>query len=159
MPKFLLNRSAFVKGEPSLTGYVHPFYGLNDFAKGYVEAMFFTNGDTGDDREDLLNDWGVERLTKAAVADIAADCAAFEAANRADLDAAQALEAGEEGFLYARESLNDDRCGNLFWYARQGHGVAWDDDGDAECLDRLQNASQDFGKAYVEAYRGWIYHR
>lgn len=42
MPEFCLNESART---------AHPFYALSDFAKGYVEAMFFTNGDTGDERD------------------------------------------------------------------------------------------------------------
>lgn len=137
----------------------HPFHDLSEFAQGYVEAMFFTNGDIGDDRENLLNEWGAGRLTRRAIDSIAADCAAFEKANAADLDAAKALEPGSDEFRYAREPLDDRRCGHLFWYARQGHGVGWTDDGDAECLARLQDACRAFGEAYVDAWRGWIHHR
>jgi len=150
MPQFYLN-------EPSRAA--HPFYALSDFARGYVEAMFFTNGDTGDEREDLLNELGVERLTRAAVADIEADCAKFWTANESDLSAAKDLEPGSEDFRYAREVLDDRRLGHLFWYARQGHGVGFEDDGSADCLDRLQNAARAFGEAYCETWRGWIHHR
>lgn len=55
----------------------HPFYSLDDFARGYVEAMFFTNCDSGLDDSDKANDLGVERLTRASVKAIKADCAAF----------------------------------------------------------------------------------
>lgn len=155
MPQFVLNtppRSASKRP--------HPFYTeLNNFAQGYVEAMFFTNGDTGDDRENLLNEWGVECLTREAIKSIKADCERFEIENLELLREACALEPGVHGLEYAAEGLDAARCGNLFWYARQGHGVGWDDGGSAPCLERLQEASQRFGSATVEAYRKRIHHR
>lgn len=150
MPEFILN-------DDTRAG--HPYAALNDFAKGYVEAMFFTNGDTGDDRENLLNDWGVECLTIDAVADIAKDCAAFWDANAPDLENAEALVPGSEWLRHAKDHLDARRLGHLFWYARQGHGVGFTDDGNAECLKRLQDAARKFGNAYVEAYRKKIHHR
>ena len=45
MPEFMLNSDA-------------RFESLPEFTKGYVEAMFFTNGDTGADDEDKLNRLG-----------------------------------------------------------------------------------------------------
>lgn len=157
MPEFQLNADRYGK---------HAYYKLDDFAKGYVEAMFFTNGDTGDDNENLLNDLGVEKLTREAVKNIAEDCDKFMGTIMPDgcfvrqwIDRAQALEPGSVEFKYARESLDDRRCGHLFWYARQGHGVSWRDDGSADCLAGLQEASRKFGEAYPEVARGWIYHR
>lgn len=140
MPEFILNADRCGK---------HPYYQLSNFAKGYVEAMFFTNGDTGDEREFLLNDMGVERLTRKAVADIAKDCETFWNANKADLEAAS-------------EAYGEDRAGNDFWYTRQGHGVGYRDryrDIGEELADRLHKAAQKFGEAYPEVSRGWIYHR
>ena len=156
MPQFILNtpqRSSKPKAK------VHPFYELNEFAKGYVEAMFFTNGDTGDEREDMLNDWGVECLTAESVETISRECALFEQQNEKLLTVAYALEPGSADYRYASDSLTADRAGNLFWYARQGHGVAWDDDGNAPCLKALQEASRRFGESYVEAYRRKIHVR
>jgi len=150
MPEFILNTP------PTRS---HPFHDLSDFAKGYVEAMFFTNGDTGDERENLLNEWGVARLTHASVAAIARDCKSFYHANKPELEAAQALEPGGEGLEHGRDSLDERRLGQLFWYARQGHGVAFTDDGYAPCLEALQDAARAFGQTYIEAYRGWIYYR
>ena len=138
---------------------MHGYFDLSDFAKGYVEAMFFTNGDTGDEREDYLNELGVERLTRAALADISADCESFWTANESDLHAALELVPGTEGLQYARDPLDDRRLGHLFWFARQGHGVAFTDDGYADCLERLQEAAQRFGEACCETWRGWIHHR
>jgi hypothetical protein len=164
MPQFHLNTPA---------RRVHPFYALDDFSKGYVEAMFFTNGDTGDDREHLLNDWGVERLTHASVAAIARDCAAFKESAGFALDFA----------LGPMSGYSEEQAGRDFWFTRQGHGVGfWDreelrrdmarrpdgtltDEGESEGLpflaslgDLLTAAAKACGEAYVQAYRGWIYH-
>jgi len=155
----------------------HPCYALDDFAEGYVEAMFFTNGDTGDEREDLLNAMGVERLTKASVAKIADDCARFQAA-AADLLAK----------AYAECDYDSAQAGRDFWFTRQGHGVGfWDrkplDDSRAlwrelgsprvgepgwaeyekrrhpTLGDKLSAIAKTFGESYVETWRGWIHVR
>lgn len=151
MPEFILNRDN--RGS-------HPFYALDDFAKGYVEAMFFTNGDTGDDDDNRLNDLGVERLTRAAVAEIESDCVAFQRDNAADLAAVYAMEPGPYG---KGQRIDEIRAGHLFWFARQGHGVDWTDwyapAADVAELERLQEASSAFGESYVEISRGWIYVR
>jgi hypothetical protein len=187
MPEFILNEpprprerraasaAGYAKSSPS-----HPYWTLDSFARGYVEAMFFTNGDTGDERENLLNDWGVERLTKASVAAIARDCTAFEEAAGALLDLA-----------YERDDYSPEQAGRDFWFTRQGHGVGfWDrkqlavgvyretepegrpfevgDDSAAhwagaqpagELGDLLSIEARKFGESYVEAYRGWIHIR
>lgn len=178
MPEFMLNRSAYVNGEPDMRGNVHPFYDLNKFAKGYVEAMFFTNGDTGDEREDLLNEWGVEKLTKESVAKIAEKCARFERENAALLAEA-----------YQRDDYDEAQAGRDLWLTSQGHGVGYWDRKQLEALapewqqrprigerspaqetelarlreeslgQQLTRAAEAFGESYVEAYRGWIYYR
>ena len=139
MPQFQLNAARYGR---------HPYYALDDFAKGYVEAMFFTNGDAGDEREYWLNAMGVERLTRAAVADIAKDCEAFWNANKADLEA-------------VAELYGIDRAGNDFWFTRQGHGVGYwaRNELPDELRERLSEAASAFGEAYCEVWRGWIYHR
>ena len=133
---------------------------LDEFAQGYVEAMFFTNGDIGDEtRPDRLNEMGVSRLTRDAVETIEGHCIRFQGDNAAALRAAKELIPGAEGLEYAREDLDDRRLGQLFWFARQGHGVAFTDGGYADCLRDLQEAARAFGECYVEAWRGWIHVR
>ncbi len=110
MPEFILNHPA---------RRAHPFYALDDFAKGYVEAMFFTNGDTGDEREDLLNEFGIERLTRAAVESIAADCRAFLGYIMPDGCFAQQ-------WIDRAEGYDMEQAGRDFWLTRQGHGVVGD---------------------------------
>lgn len=139
MPQFELNAAR--------TG-THPYYALDDFAKGYVEAMFFTNGDTGDADENKLNNLGVERLTHGAIADIRRDCEAFWNAHKADLET-------------VAELYGIDRAGNDFWFTRQGHGVGYwyRNELPGDVRERLSDAASAFGEAYCEVWRGWIYHR
>ena len=139
---------------------VHPFNDLDEFAQGYVEAMFFTNGDIGDEnRPDRLNEMGVSRLTRDSVETIEGHCIRFQGDNAAALRTAKGLIPGGEGLEHGKEALDDRRLGQLFWYARQGHGVAFTDDGYADCLSDLQEAARAFGECYVETWRGWIHVR
>lgn len=157
--------------------------GLDDFARGYVEAMFFTNCDSGDSNENKANELGVERLTRASVKAIKADCAAFTGYIMPD-------------GCFVRQWLNrvndygDAQAGRDFWFTRQGHGCGfWDREALAVDLfepidpplgcggwqlrdddieqgpcrgnlrDDLTTAAQSFGEKYVEIYRGWIHYR
>jgi hypothetical protein len=148
MPKFILNT-------PPRRKPPHAFYGLSEFSKAYVEALFFTNGDTGDDNENLLNDLGVEKLTRDAVANIARDCEAFLSTIMPDgCFAQQWLARAAEQFDYS-----DEQAGHDFWFSRQGHGVGFWDRGLGELGEGLHKAARGRGEAYCETYRGWIYHR
>jgi hypothetical protein len=114
MPEFQLNRPA---------RRAHPFYSLDTFARGYVEAMFFTNCDTGnEEREDHANELGVERLTRASVAAIKRDCLAFLSHIMPDGCTARQ-------WLDRVDSYDDAQAGRDFWLTRQGHGAGfWDRD-------------------------------
>ena len=149
MPQFMLNTPT----RASL------YDALDTFTKGYIEAMFFTNCDSGDDDEHKANRLGVQRLTRESIVTIADECKRFWQANETDLQAAMELEPGSESFRYAKEELDETRLGHFFWYARQGHGVGFDDDGDSPILERLQEAGRNFGESYPEIYNGWIYVR
>ena len=126
----------------------------DDFVAGYIEAMFFTNGDTGDERENLLNDLGTERLTRAARASIKADCRAFLSHVMPDGCFARQ-------WLDRAEGYDDKQAGRDLWFTRQGHGVGfWVRDELAEELGAgLGAAAKAQGEACCEAYRSWIYHR
>lgn len=152
MTQFILNDSARAG---------HPFYNLSDFAKGYVEAMFFTNCDNGDDGVSA-NHLGIERLTRASVKAIKRDCDAFLSHIMPDgctarhwIDKLSALDSPR----YGNGCSDDRRAGHFFWYARQGHGVSWTDDYASDIADGLIAASQLFGECYPEISRGWIYYR
>src|SRR5690349_16530994 len=114
MPEFQLNADRYGK---------HAYYKLSTFAKGYVEAMFFTNGDTGSEDEWLLNNLGVERLTRDAVKDIAKDCEAFLGTIMPDGCFAQQW----IDRAYHDHNYSEEQAGHDFWFSRQGHGVGfWD---------------------------------
>jgi hypothetical protein len=185
MPEFILNASS----GPGSQGYAqrkaHPYYELSTFAKGYVEAMFFTNGDCGDDKdENSFNDAGVERLTRAAVTNIKRECSDFVGAIMPDgCFMRQWLNSiAEAGIDY-----DDEQAGRDFWFTRQGHGVGfWDRDvlaldvyrgadtreyvkpGEdakapgAEFIgvlgDLLSAAAKKFGDANPYISRGWIHY-
>lgn len=155
----------------------HSFYTLDSFARGYVEAMFFTNCDSGHENEFIANELGVERLTRESVAAIAADCAEFQEL------AAPLLE------LAYRHGYDESQAGRDFWFTRQRHGVGfWDrreidvnvyllPSGDIDIPDESESDSdmiaagaksignlgrmlsvdaKSFGEAYPQIYGGWI---
>lgn len=150
MPQFELNADRYGS---------HPYYKLSAFAKGYVEAMFFTNGDTGDDDEFKLNHLGVERLTREAVKDIAADCDAFLGGIMPD--GCFVRQWIDRASLVSEGRYDDGRAGNDFWFTRQGHGVGYQDREEIEGAlgEGLAGAARNFGEAYCEIYWNWIYHR
>lgn len=148
MPEFQLNTAH--RG-------AHPFYALSDFAKGYVEAMFFTNGDTGDDDENRLNELGVEALTYEAVKRIARDCAAFQT----DPAVAPLLECAYQAVCPKYGPYDETRAGHDFWFSRQGHGAGYFDRDfiGKQVRDGLQEAARKAGEVYIEVYRNRIHYR
>lgn len=154
MPQFNLNKP---------TRAAHPFYALSDFAKSYVEAMFFTNGDCGDERENLLNDRGVEGLTTKSVEVIGATCHKFMTDNAKLIN--DCLDIDESDLLYSRGNpISEERLANCLWFSRQGHGVSatdWAGPGSAgyDLLEAFDNVARDMGESNVEVYRGWIHVR
>jgi hypothetical protein len=132
MPAFILNETGKAPA---------PYYDLDDFSKSYIEALFFTNGDTGDDDENALNDLGVEALTPESISNIAKDCAAFN--ELADDLLSEAYDAG-----YSIEQAGAD-----FWFTRQGHGVGFWDRGELYengLGEKLSKIAKGFGTAFVE---------
>jgi hypothetical protein len=97
-----------------------------------------------------FSDLAPETLTR-----IIADCATFQIVNETLLAEASELVPGSDGLRYGNDVLDDRRLGQLFWYARNGHGVSFLDDGDAPCLEALQDACG-YGTAFstVDSYLG-----
>lgn len=186
MPEFILNAPQRYHACPGERGGppAHPFYSLDEFARGYVEAMFFTNCDSGDDNEHRANELGVERLTRASVAAIKRDCDKFLGHVMPDGCFAR------QWLNRVADSYDDAQAGRDFWFTRQGHGVGfWDReqinldlfepinpapglggwelrDDEAEqgpcrgnIRDGLTEAAKAAGEAYPEIWRGWIHYR
>lgn len=148
-----------------MEGILNPeFQSLPEFVQGYIEALFFTETapgidiaefetpeyqkEMGEGRTDgcLPSEAGFQDLSADALSQILADCAKFQKEAAALLESAYRLQPGSDGFRYARNPINPKRAGNLFWYARNGHGVTWMDDGDSECLRGLQDLCRPFGE-------------
>lgn len=160
MPEFILDLG--------FSEHAKAFRQLDSFTQGYIEAMFFTDCEHGTARDlfALPGDtvWNPEKHSSlpgdATLADLSpealeacvATCTAFQKANETFLGDARNLIPGEAGLQYGRNELDDRRLGQLFWYARCGHGVSFTDDGSAYCLEALQKAAQRVGD--VDSYLG-----
>lgn len=109
MPEFILDR-----GAPAAS---RRYAALDDFTRGYIEAMFFTETGTGDDGE--MEHVTLDDLAPETWAKLEADCRAFQEANADDL--AEACD------TVAAEGYDMEAAGRDYWYSRNGHGVGyWD---------------------------------
>jgi hypothetical protein len=103
---------------------------LDTFTKQYLEtALWAETDDNGDplDRNHELCSFAPETLARAI-----ADCAAFQAANAADIG----------------ERASD--AGHDFWLTRNGHGTGfWDGDWPEDAGKRLTVASKRFGEIHL----------
>lgn len=148
MPEFQLNNNA----KPAKLR--ARYRDLNEFERGYIEAMFFTNGDTGSDDETLLNRLGTEKLTREAIAAIVKDCDAF---------AGHVMPDGcfVRQWLDRFADYSDAQAGRDFWFTRQGHGVGFwerselnlkgDDAAEYERLTALMVATHESDRAAWQA--------
>jgi hypothetical protein len=108
MPQFILDHGG-PDGTRILTS-------LDEFAQGYVEAMFFTNTGSRDDED--LEDGTVADLAPETVEKIIRDCERFQKENAELLE--QAYGKVVDGLAYTPE-----RAGHDFWFTRNGHGVGF----------------------------------
>lgn len=151
MPKFILDTPGFVDFGPTpqhLPGRPVPWTEttvswdrLDDFTRGYIEAMFYTEGaDTDDDLAGL----GFSDLAPEALGAIMRDCAMFYEAHRLTIEKA-ALK------LSCAHDVNeaDSAAGKDFWFTRNGHGVGfWDGDWPEPEADKLDKAAETFDTVY-----------
>jgi hypothetical protein len=157
MPEFILNAPHWFP-KPRTQTEAARWSDLRDFACGYVEALFFTNGDSGDEDEFSLNELGADRLTRAAKIAILEDCGAFLSAT---------VKTGPLAGLFVRQILDnepgdDEQAGRDFWFTRQGHGVGfWDREDDTwseAARDALSEAARSFRERTAFRQRGWVYY-
>jgi hypothetical protein len=133
---------------------------LDDFDRGYIEAMFFTEHDPGRDTEAWLagcndgtnegsipNDVGVEHLSPRALGEIIEDCRAFKLA----CVHVQPLMGTDD---YPEEA----QAGRDFWYTRNGHGCGfWDGDWPEPHASDMTSAAKSFGEVSV-SFDGQMIH-
>ena len=131
MPEFILDHGS-EEGSYWLSG-------LDEFACGYVEAMFFTS--TGYAENGDLEHASVAELSEMARRKIIADCKAFQEKHAEDL-----------AIAYGIDDYDSEKAGRDFWYTRNGHGVGYWDRDLNEVGDKLTDAAHAFGE--VDLYRG-----
>lgn len=103
----------------------------DEFTYAYIEALLFFENDESDDNggEPLANNYYTEDLAPDSLAEIVAECKAFQRDNAALLD-----------------GLDVSQCGHDFYLTRQHHGAGFWDRGLGEIGDRLTDAAHAFGE-------------
>ncbi len=115
---------------------------LDSFTRAYLECALWSSHD--DECESLDTNFHLSDIAPESVAQVAEECAQFQADNKADLSLVSSL-------------CDSERAGHKFWLNRNGHGSGfWDEYyGEDESLRaaflRLSDASKAWGScdAYV----------
>ncbi len=104
---------------------------LDEFTRQYVETALWSSNDDHD--QPLDKNYGHEDIDDATLAQMIADCAAFQFTHGDRMD----------------RDRNQDRSdgGHDFWLTRNGHGAGfWDGDWGKHDGDILSGASKQFGE-------------
>lgn len=124
---------------------------LRQYVATMLEDLQFSEADQACEEEREARDTGtIYTLCEGTYVQAKADCEAFYAVNKADIEMAldprsREDEAGDKWF-------SEDEIGFYFYMIRVGHGVAFTDDDTAACLTRLNEAARAFGR--LDAYLG-----
>lgn len=149
MPQFILESAGTVE----TSGAVLEFRDLDEFTRGYIEALFFTENEPGvtsaevftragkfrkawRDRvaegqiNEIPDDYGFADLAPETLQEIMADCDKFQKANESTLSQAYDCPAPDDpGFdeLRTNPDYSPEQAGRDLWFTRNGHGVGfWD---------------------------------
>lgn len=158
MPKFVLDLQT-----PEAT---REFSSLDEFTRGYIEAAFFTECETGTlqkpGRGDHMRKWnpetdsglpgdvGFANLSEKTLARMVADCREFQKKAGGILESAY-IASHNNSKLYP--NCNDAYAGHDFWLTRNGHGAGfWDGDWPKPYGTQLTKAAKAFGS--VSLYLG-----
>lgn len=118
---------------------------LDDFTRAYLEAALWS--ETDDDGRPLDERHTLADFEPAAIAAAVADCAAFQAANAADIARGRRMRRNDSSM--STEGL----AGHDFWLTRNRHGAGfWDGDWTDGAGERLTNSAHGFGERTI--YRG-----
>lgn len=161
MPEFVMDTGGIVlsaDANPAYAGFksdgAWTFHALDEFTRGYIEALFFTECDPSINAADVKPghefldgsipaDVGFSDLAPETLARIITDCSGFQVDNATALAAA----------VHAGRPM--DHLGHDFWLTRCGHGAGfWDrkelepagEEWDATC-ERLRAAADGFSDA------------
>lgn len=112
---------------------------LDSFTRGYLECALWTTDPCPMPGEWSARDgWSLDNIEPSALAQAVSDCADFQTANRADLDAVT------ESF-----GADDAQHGHDFWLTRNGHGAGFWDRGYGVLGRKLSDAARVYGSVDV----------
>ena len=112
---------------------------LDTFTRAYLECALFTSDPEPRSGEWCESDrWNIDAIDRACVQRAIDDCAAFQSANRADLD--------EVSDTF---HVDDSQHGHDFWLTRNGHGAGFWDRGYGALGDKLTDAAHAWGEVDV----------
>lgn len=112
-----------------LEGRDHAARAETPFTLGFIEAMFFTNG------EDIPEEFGYTDLHPTALSTIRQICAEWQHDNN--------------HLLLQVPHYDAAQAGRDLWFTANGHGVGFWDRGLGEVGDKLTEAAQTLGEIYV----------
>lgn len=118
---------------------------LDDFTRAYLETALWA--ETDDDGRPLDERHTLADFEPEAIAAAVADCAAFQAANAADIAGGRRMRRNDASMSTA------GLAGHDFWLTRNRHGAGfWDGDWPDGAGERLTNSAHSFGERNI--YRG-----
>lgn len=116
---------------------------LADFVATMLQDLQYTEADEACTEEREEGDTGtIYTLADDTFDRCKAYCEAFMANNADAIAEALDLVPGEDGLRYGRDYITHARIGSTLYMLAVGHGVAFTDDGDAECLHKLNEATR-----------------
>ena len=116
---------------------------LADFLATMLQDLQYTEMDEACEAEREEADTGtIYTLADDTYEGCKAYCQRFYDANRADIDAALDLEPGSDGLRYTSDYITEERIGSTLYMVAVGHGVSFTDNGNADCLERLNEATR-----------------
>lgn len=134
---------------------------LADFVATMLQDLQYSEADEACEAEREEGDTGtIYTLADDTFDRCKAYCEEFMANNAAAIEEALDLVPGEPGLRYGRNYVTHERIGSTLYMLAVGHGVSFTDDGDAECLNKLNAATRshrlEFGFDH-ESESVWMY--
>lgn len=116
---------------------------LADFLATMLQDLQYTEMDEACEAEREEGDTGtIYTLQEDVYQRCKRYCEAFMANNAEAIEQALELVPGEDGLRYGRDYITHERIGSTLYMLAVGHGVAFTDDGDADCLHKLNDATR-----------------
>ena len=120
---------------------------LADFIATMLQDLQYTEADNACEEEREEGDTGtIYTLAEDVYQTCKRLCEEFMVANAEAIEEALDLEPGSDGLRYTANYISHERIGSTFYMQLVGHGISFTDDGDAPCLQALNE--------YVRGLRG-----